>query len=392
MSEDRVTCYVCFKPQVTCVCGNIRRVANATTIHVLQHPRERAHPIGTARFVELGLERSQVVLAQRSERDLVKEIPLPPGTGLLFPRADSRDLETLPPGERPKGLVVLDGTWPHARSLYKRNEWLHALPHYRLSPDAPSRYRIRKEPSEDYVSTLESVVLALRILEPELDGLEGLLLAFDAMVDAQISHRDRAKQAGTGQRFKKRKLNRIFRGIPSWFGEEFESLVALYAEAMPLDDRIARPRELLQLCAIRLSDGASFERFVAPPSGLPIPSDLDLLGLDASDFSNAQPGPQVVRELEDFMTGHAPLSWNRITPRLLREATGRDDLPVQLLRPIIRGLDALGFAKSDGPESPPGPFQGRAAQRMANLVALAERTRERARRPSRSLAINSLAD
>ncbi|MFK7998317.1 MAG: tRNA-uridine aminocarboxypropyltransferase [Polyangiales bacterium] len=379
MEEGRLTCYVCFKPQVTCVCGNIRPVDNATTIHVLQHPRERAHPIGTARFVELGLKRSQVVLAQRSERDLVKEIELPPGTGLLFPRADSRDLETLPPDERPKGLVVLDGTWPHARSLYKRNEWLHALPHYRLSPDAPSRYRIRKEPSEDYVSTLESVVLALRVLEPELEGLEGLLHAFDAMVDAQISHRDRARKAGTGQRFKKRKVNRLFRGIPSWFGEEFESLVALYAEAMPLDDRIERPRELLQLCAIRLSDGARFERFVTPPSGLPVPSDLELLGLETSNFSNAKPGVEVVRELEEFMDGGFPLSWNRITPRLLREAAGQE-IPVKLLRPITRGLDALGFPKSDVSETPPAQFEGRAAQRMANLVSLAKRTRERARR------------
>ena len=370
---------MCFKPQVTCVCGNIRRVDNATTIHVLQHPRERAHPIGTARFVELGLERSQVVLAQRSERDLVKEIALPPGTGLLFPRADSRDLETLPAGERPSGLVVLDGTWPHARSLYKRNHWLHALPHYRLSPDAPSRYRIRKEPSEDYVSTLESVVLALRILEPDLEGLEGLLHAFDAMVDAQISHRDQAKRAGVGQRFMKRKVGRVFRGIPSWFGEGFNSLVAIYAEAMPLDDRIERPRELLQVSAIRLSDGASFERFVMPPSGLPIPDDLSLLGLEPADFSGAKPGPVVVAELERFMDGHAPISWNRITPRLLREAACRD-IQVQLLRPIVRGLDALDFPPNEAPDGPPGPFRGRAGQRMANLVALAKRTRERARR------------
>lgn len=377
--EGRVTCYVCFKPQVTCVCANIHPVDNTTTIHVLQHPRERAHPIGTARFVELGLERSQVVLAQRSERDLVKEISLPPGTGLLFPRADSKDLEALPASERPKGLVVLDGTWPHARSLYKRNTWLHALPHYRLSPTAPSRYRIRKEPSEDYVSTLESVVLALRILEPKLDGLEGLLLAFDAMVDAQISHRDQAKRAGLGQRFKKRKLNRIFRGIPSWFGEDFSSLVAVYAEAMPLDDRIDRPRELLQLCAIRLDDGAVFERFVTPPSGIPTPDDLDLLGLRADDFSTARSGEETVRDLEEFMSGGKPLSWNRITPRLLSEAAGRD-IQVKLLRPIVRGLDALGFARSDAPDGPPAQFQGRAAQRMANLVSLAKRTRERGRR------------
>ena len=33
-------------------------------------------------------------------------------------------------------LVVLDGTWHHARSLFRENPWLDALPKYAFSPPA----------------------------------------------------------------------------------------------------------------------------------------------------------------------------------------------------------------------------------------------------------------
>ena len=72
----------------------------------------------------------------------------------------------------PAHLIALDGTWSHARKLYVQNPWLHALPHYRIDPSAPSNYRIRREPSPSHLSTLESVLAALRSLEPETEGLD----------------------------------------------------------------------------------------------------------------------------------------------------------------------------------------------------------------------------
>jgi len=189
----RETCYVCFKPRSTCICASIVPIDNRTGVFVLQHPREWAHPIGTARLVDLGLSKSEVVVAV-STAELLTPIALPPRTGLLFPRDDARDLEGLPAEERPEHLLVLDGTWRQARSLYRHNPWLRGLAHYRLSPSAPSRYRIRKEPRPDYVSTLESVLLALRILEPETCGHAGLLAAFDAMIDTQVRHMEASER------------------------------------------------------------------------------------------------------------------------------------------------------------------------------------------------------
>lgn len=160
---------------------------------VLQHPRERFHAIGTARIVELGLARSRIVVPRDCfTRSLEQRFDCAPGTGVLFPAPDARFLEDLEPGEHPPGLIVLDGTWSQARALHRENPWLHDLPHFSLRPLEPTRYRIRKAPRPEYVSTLEAVVRALELLEPGTKGPDGLLDVFDTMIDRQIGHAGRS--------------------------------------------------------------------------------------------------------------------------------------------------------------------------------------------------------
>ncbi len=61
-----------------------------------------------------------------------------------------------------RGIVVLDGTWSKAKTLWWRNPWLNKLNRITLKPNRPSIYgRLRAEPRRDYVSTLESVAAAL---------------------------------------------------------------------------------------------------------------------------------------------------------------------------------------------------------------------------------------
>lgn len=180
----RATCYRCHKPELTCICAKVPRVDNRTAIWLLQHKRERFHHIGTARIAKLGLARFRCDIYYGSP--LATPTAVPEGTGILYPGPQARPLETLDRHEAPRTLVVLDGTWHHAKTLYRDNAWLHALPRFSLSPRAESNYRIRREPSADCLSTIEAVVQALRILEPDTVGLDGLLAAFDAMIDAQI--------------------------------------------------------------------------------------------------------------------------------------------------------------------------------------------------------------
>src|SRR5262245_48535657 len=175
------------RPLRLCFCGELPVVATRTRIVILQHPRERTHPFGTARLVGLALPNARIQVPFGGNTGVLREQPeLPADAAVLYPHPAAVDLAALPPGERPSALVLLDGTWAHARRLYGHNPWLRQLRHVRLHPPSPSRYRIRREPRPDYVSTVEAVVQALAILEPDAQGLDRLLAVFDRLIDRQI--------------------------------------------------------------------------------------------------------------------------------------------------------------------------------------------------------------
>src|SRR6202042_216393 len=82
-----------------------------------------------------------------------------------------------------EGIVVLDGTWSKAKTLWWRNPWLTKLNRLTLKPAKPSIYgSLRVEPKSTYVSTLESVAAALTLCgePPEIEV--GLQRVFRTMV------------------------------------------------------------------------------------------------------------------------------------------------------------------------------------------------------------------
>lgn len=175
-----------------CICGSITAVDNKTPVVVVQHHRERQHPFGTARLARLGLTDCTVHVAERgqvADGGSRCDAPVPPDAVLLYPSDDAEPLE-----ERaaPGALVILDGTWPSSRALLRANEWIAALPRVTLRRGAPGRYRIRRAPHPEFqLSTIEAIVRALLVLEPDTPGLDRLLGSFEAMIDQQIELRAR---------------------------------------------------------------------------------------------------------------------------------------------------------------------------------------------------------
>ena len=82
----------------------------------------------------------------KTSRTIDRYRPRLEGFGLLYPSPSARDLSQLPKAERPTKLVVLDGTWHHARAMYHYMDVLHGLPHYTLPAGLVSGFRIRKQP------------------------------------------------------------------------------------------------------------------------------------------------------------------------------------------------------------------------------------------------------
>lgn len=181
----REFCFRCWKVAAGCLCRDIVSVDNRTTVTIIQHHRERFHPIGTARIARLGLKNVQVLVGER-HRGLRVDAEFGPRTGLLFPHAQARTFSETPPSQLPDHLVLLDGTWNQAKGLYKANPNLASLPHFVIHPKLPSNYRIRRQPKSGYLSTIEALVQALEELEPDIKGLPGLLEVFDRLVSQQL--------------------------------------------------------------------------------------------------------------------------------------------------------------------------------------------------------------
>lgn len=205
-SPGRDTCYRCFRPTPSCYCQKLTRIDNKTRIVILQHPRERNHPLGTARLAHLSLANSELLI-DYSHRYQQRPPALPADAGLLYPGADATPLSSLGEHEKPSTLIVLDGTWHHAHYFFRDYDWLRNLPRFAIQPAKPSNYRIRREPAAHCVSTVEAISLALRELEPDLDGLGDLLGGFDAMIDTQIAQIDAHR--GTGERTSRYKKRRV---------------------------------------------------------------------------------------------------------------------------------------------------------------------------------------
>ena len=262
--EPRSVCSGCSRPSVVCLCSSIRRVATRTRVVILQHPRESDVRINTARLVELQLERAErhvaVKLAEVPGFTARLNDPEAPPI-LLYPGPDARDLAEAPP-EQPVTLVVLDGTWWQAKKLFQQNPELARLPRYSLSPSAPSRYRIRREPALHCISTIEAIGEALTLLEPPGFDREAWLLPFEAMVEHQLHFaRSRGAHRHLTGRDKVHKPR-----LPKLLLEREADLVVGYGEAnaWTRGSALGADAEVLQWVAERVQTGERFEALLAP--------------------------------------------------------------------------------------------------------------------------------
>lgn len=185
MTEVILPCPRCGKPPELCICDRVVPVDTRLKVVILQHPSEDDALLGTAGLAALVLPKAVVrvglswpSLAQavgdpEAERNrwavlATAKLPaaLPEGVKpdpvlLVDARGKPRDFDK----PRLDGIILLDGTWSQAKTLWWRNAWLLKLPRLVLKPKEPSMYgRLRKEPRKEWVSTLEAIADVLPAL------------------------------------------------------------------------------------------------------------------------------------------------------------------------------------------------------------------------------------
>jgi DTW domain-containing protein YfiP len=180
-------------------------IDNRVFVLILQHPHEQREALSTAPLIGATLRNAKLAIglswpglprvygaAAEPGRWAVLHL----GSARAGPPAARRELTLLDRHGEPlddpgailrglRGIVLLDGTWSQAKTLWWRNPWLLKLHRMVLDPPQPARLgRLRREPRREALSTIEAAALALSHLEAGPQASDALIAALDRMIEA----------------------------------------------------------------------------------------------------------------------------------------------------------------------------------------------------------------
>lgn len=167
-------CDTCFRPKESCFCDRVRPCDNRLKVVILQHPQEKTKVLNSARLTHLMLGNSSILvgLSWANFKKVAGPEEVPSQWGVLHLKPDQQKtlapLSITSPKKLPvhdvsflKGIVVLDGTWKQAKTLWWRNAWLLKLNRISLNPDHIS---LRPQVKGAGLSTIEAVAFTLEHL------------------------------------------------------------------------------------------------------------------------------------------------------------------------------------------------------------------------------------
>lgn len=215
----RPRCMKCRKPQITCYCSRLPSLASTPEILILMHPQEEKHPVGTGRMTHQCLKNSRLIVGTRFDRDERIETLLNDETVfpmVLYPGRHSTNLSDIdctarqalwPSSKRPL-IIVIDGTWHHARRMLHHSPNLQALPKISFNLPRLSKFVVRKQPRKECFSTIEATHEVLRLFGEEHPAL---LEVFEEMVAKQLSFRGTGVSRHSGSYLARKERRRKLR-------------------------------------------------------------------------------------------------------------------------------------------------------------------------------------
>lgn len=206
-------CPHCGKPPILCICDEVPAIENKIALLVLQHPQEQDKTLGSARLAvhvlsnaifKIGLSWSSLAKALGRPAEpkrwailhlgSIQADAFPPGQDIAV--FDAKGLALADQKAALKdidGVVIFDGTWSQAKTLWWRNAWVLKAKRIALKPAAPSLYgKLRKEPRREGLSSMEAAGMVLARLEGKPEIETALRTGFALMLDRYKA----AKKAG----------------------------------------------------------------------------------------------------------------------------------------------------------------------------------------------------
>jgi DTW domain-containing protein YfiP len=152
-----------------CFCEFIPRIELKTRVIILMHTLEQVLTTNTAKLVHKSLINSQVIIHGRKDERLSADglhergrVPL-----LLYPSGHAHELtaDFVASLSGPVTLIVPDANWRQTSKFVRREPALAGIPHVRIPAGAPTEYRLRVQPHEAGVCTLEATARAIGLIE-----------------------------------------------------------------------------------------------------------------------------------------------------------------------------------------------------------------------------------
>ena len=189
----RPTCYTCLRPEAHCVCNFIAPFRAHCNLLILQHPNEWRKYYSTTKLLARAVTNSKTLRSVYYTPEDIAAVTENQRVYVLFPYAHAVDCEATALDESCT-VIAVDGTWSEAKKILFRNPFLKEYPAVSFSRPLRSRFRIRKQPSPECLSTLESVAHLLTLNAAAFGHKEkvplynSLFEGFEKMVEKQLSY------------------------------------------------------------------------------------------------------------------------------------------------------------------------------------------------------------
>ncbi len=201
-NNQRGTCYNCYRPQSSCMCKYINKIQTNTQFIILMHFKEfRKTKNGTGRFTYLSLPNSKIFIGiDFSNHKEINEIIDDKNNNcfILYPDNNSINLNTtnIQDGSKKNVIFIIDSTWACSVKMLRVSKNLHNLPRVSFTHTKISQFKIKIQPKEYCLSTIESTLCVLELLNNHnieniiQDKFEKFLEPFHKMIEYQLNRAD----------------------------------------------------------------------------------------------------------------------------------------------------------------------------------------------------------
>ncbi|RLM19348.1 DTW domain-containing protein [Brenneria alni] len=163
-----IRCQHCLLPVNACLCHTIQPHDSRSRFCLVMFDTEPLKPSNTGRLIADILPDTQAFLWSRISPDpqLLAALKNPHYQPYLVFLADKAEegrkiFQQIPPQVKPPLFVLLDGTWPEARKMFRKSPYLDQFPILSLNVDALSRYQLREASNAGQHCTAEIAIALL---------------------------------------------------------------------------------------------------------------------------------------------------------------------------------------------------------------------------------------